>query len=127
MNDFRVIKFNNIRLSTTQYNQLHFESLSFINSTISENNDCTNVVITHHAPTLLNYPPQYKNTILNEAFAVELYDLIEQSNIDYWIYGHHHCNIPDFSIGKTMLLTNQLGYVAHGEHRVFENDKVIAV
>jgi len=36
---------------------------------------------------------------LNEAFAVELFELIEDSGPDYWIYGHHHNNIPDFSIG----------------------------
>ena len=34
--------------------------------------------------------------ILNEAFAVELADMIEVSGVDYWIYGHHHLAIPEF-------------------------------
>jgi Icc-related predicted phosphoesterase len=59
------------------------------------------VVITHHVPTLLNYPEKYKGDVLNEAFAAELFDLIEDSKPDYWIYGHTHSNSADFEIGKT--------------------------
>lgn len=43
--------------------------------------------ITHHIPTLFNYPAKYKNKVLNEAFAVELFNLIDNSGPDYWIYG----------------------------------------
>jgi hypothetical protein len=57
---------------------------------------------------------------INEAFGVELYDLIEKANADFWIYGHHHCNVPPFNIGKTKLLTNQLGYVHNDEHLLFD-------
>ena len=80
-------------------------------------------VFTHHCPTFLNYPEQYKGDALNEAFAVELFDMIESSNIDYWVYGHHHSNIPEFTIGKTKLVTNQLGYVQHYENEFFKTDK----
>jgi hypothetical protein len=73
----------------------------------------------------LNYPEQYKGDVLNEAFAVELYDLIESSNIDYWVFGHHHYNTPEFTIGSTKLLTNQLGYVQQSEHRLFGKDRCI--
>ncbi|MEY2828238.1 MAG: hypothetical protein RIQ33_96, partial [Bacteroidota bacterium] len=92
----------------------------------TEKNDKT-VVVTHHVPTLKNYPEQYINSNINEAFAVELYDFIEASNINYWIYGHHHANTADFKIGKTNLLTNQLGYIRHGEHRKYKNGKIIEV
>jgi hypothetical protein len=74
---------------------------------------------------VLNYPDQYKRDVLNEAFAVELFDLIESSHIDYWVYGHHHGNIPVFYIGKAMLITNQLGYAHRNEHRLFELNKVM--
>jgi hypothetical protein len=46
---------------------------------------------------------------------VELGDYIAISGIDYWIYGHSHRNI-DAQIGDTQILSNQLGYVSHGEH-----------
>ena len=46
---------------------------------------------------------------------MELGDYIAISGIDYWIYGHSHRNI-DAQIGDTQILSNQLGYVSHGEH-----------
>lgn len=67
--------------------------------------------VTHHVPTELNYPEMYKGSELNDAFVVELFDLIESSSADYWLYGHHHRIIPEFTIGKTKLITNQMGYV----------------
>ena len=60
---------------------------------------------------------------MNEAFATELFDLIEDSGPDYWIYGHTHHNSVDFGIGNTRLLTNQLGYVKHNEHQSFIAEK----
>jgi predicted phosphohydrolase len=71
-------------------------------------------------PTFLHYPPEYKGDALSEDFAVELYDLIETSNATAWIYGHHHRNIPPYTIGNTRMLTNQLGYVRLREDKGFD-------
>lgn len=76
---------------------------------------------------LAAYFNQYKGNILNEAFAVELFSLIESSNVNYWIYGHHNCNVPAFTIGKTVLLTNQMGYVRNGENEDFGLGKIVSV
>ena len=65
--------------------------------------------------------------MLSGAFGVELFRFIESSSIDYLLYGHHHSNIPDFKIGKTVMLTNQLGYVQYGEHSRFDKAKTIDV
>jgi hypothetical protein len=75
----------------------------------------------------LNYPEKYKGDILNEVFAVELFDLIYSSGPNYWIYGHHHFNCPDFNIINTRLVTNQLGYVKYGEHHRFAKDIIINI
>ena len=64
---------------------------------------------------------------MNEAFATELHELIEQSSIDYWLYGHHHFNTPPFNIGKTKMITNQLGYIKFMENTGFKNDAVIEI
>lgn len=125
MNDFHQIKNKGFRFSAEAYNQLHEDSLAFIQKEFKSVKDEIVAVFTHHCPTFLNYPKQYKGDILNEAFAVELFDLIESSKIDYWAYGHHHNNIPEFSIGNTKLITNQLGYVQQNEHRLFEKNKWI--
>lgn len=125
MSDFQVIKYNGFRFSSEHYNRLHEESLTYITKEIKGNGTDKTLVFTHHVPTFLNYPEQYKGDVLNEAFAVELYDLIETSEPDYWVYGHHHSNIPAFTIGKSKMLTNQLGYVQRNEHLLFESNKCI--
>jgi len=119
LNDFHVIKNGDYFLTTHQYNALHRESISFLSDELRNAQQAKNIVFTHHVPTLMNYPPQYKGSALNEAFAIELFELIETSQPDYWIYGHSHVNTPQFQIGNTKLCTNQLGYVSHNEHQTF--------
>lgn len=99
--------------------------LAFINAAFQDNRAENTVVFTHHAPTFLNYPKQYKGDILNEAFAVELFELIESSDIEYWVYGHHHSNVTEFALGNTKLITNQLGYAQNNEHLLFDPGKSI--
>ena len=83
------------------------------------------VVATHYVPTKEHYPKMYSDSPLNEAFVQDLTDFITSSPIDYWIYGHHHFNQPDFKVGNTQLITNQLGYVMRNEHKLFSWDKCI--
>jgi predicted phosphohydrolase len=122
INDFQVIKFNGHFFSAPNVNQLHSNSVDFIEKELSLKNSDKTVVVSHHVPTFLNFPSQYKGSILNEAFVVELFPLIESSNINYWIYGHHHSNTPEFSIGNTVLLTNQMGYIRNEENQDFRLD-----
>ena len=127
VNDFRVIQFNDFRFSIDQFNLLHEKSLSFITQELHNSYIGKTVVVTHHVPSFMNYPEKYRGDVLNEAFAVELYDLIKDNGPDYWIFGHHHYNVPNFMIGKTNLSTNQLGYVKYGEHKYFKNMKCFEV
>lgn len=120
-----MIKYKGFRFSSEQYNQLHEESLAFIQNEVKKAQEGNLAVFTHHCPTFLNYPEQYKGDALNEAFAVELFDLIESSDITCWAYGHHHNNTPEFSIGNTKLITNQLGYVQRIEHGLFNANRCI--
>jgi predicted phosphohydrolase len=127
MSDFEVIKYNGYRLSADGFNYMHKQSLAFIMAELQKPTVGKTLVATHHVPTRMHYPSQYKTSVLNEAFAIELFDTIEASNIDYWIYGHHHVNTPTFSIGNTQMLTNQLGYIQNNEHGLFELNKVIKI
>jgi hypothetical protein len=85
------------------------------------------VIVTHHAPTFMNYPEKYMGDSLNEAFAVEMYEEVIRYNADIWIFGHHHTNTSDFQIGSTTLATNQLGYVKYNECPDFETKKIINI
>ena len=127
MADFSAIKYNNEAYTPDAANELHRQCKDFITQALTNKNDQQTVVVTHHIPTFLNYPAKYKRDPLNEAFAVELFDLIEQSSVDYWIYGHHHFNTPAFTIDNTQLLTNQLGYIKYKENGGFRNDAVIEI
>ena len=127
MNDFHLIHFNGSRFTAELYNSLHADCLSFIKQSVDESKGEKLIVFSHHCPTFLNYPAQYKGDVLNEAFATELYHLIESSNIAYWGFGHHHCNVSDFQIGSTCLITNQLGYVQRHENAFFSTGRCIEI
>ena len=128
LSDFHVIKHGKGIFRPSYYNTLHRENLEFIKKTVNSTDDNESmVVVTHHVPTFMNYPKKYFGDNLNEAFAVELFDFIESSAIDHWIFGHHHSRVPPFNIGKTQLITNQLGYVKYGEHTGFSHTSTITI
>ncbi len=127
MSDFHVIKYFGTHFSASQYNKLHNESLDFIKQELKNVKEDTIIVATHHVPTFMNYPEQYKGDTLNDTFAVELFELIKNSDINYWIFGHHHKNIPEFKIGKTGMLTNQLGYVMFENTELFNPGKYFEI
>ena len=108
MNDFRQIMYNG-------KNQMHNFCLDFIKRSLSESTAEHIVVVTHHLPTLKVVAPHHKGSVLNSAFATELGELIADSRIDAWIYGHSHTNI-DTEINGRKVICNQMGYVFDNEH-----------
>ena len=55
-------------------------------------------------------------------------------DIDYWIFGHTHYNGSDkfladggLIIGRTLLVTNQLGYVQSNEQNGFRPEAIITL
>ena len=127
VSDFFYIRNDGKTIMPKDFNEMHETDLHFIKTEIAKPTTKKRIVVTHHVPTFQHYPPQYKNSEINGAFATELFDVIENSNVDYWIYGHHHSNTADFKIGKTTMLTNQLAYVHQQEHLLFRNDKIIEI
>ncbi len=127
LSDFRSIRYGRNMLSTDRYNLMHLVCLQHLKDLIQTDHKGPTVVVTHHVPTLRHYPKEFKGDALNEAFASEQYALIKAYDADAWIYGHHHRNTPDFRIGHTRMLTNQLGYVQLNEHGSFVHDKVLTV
>jgi predicted phosphohydrolase len=121
VNDFHSIRYNGVPLSVSQFNQFHQEALAFLADAFTKKGEEKMMVVTHHVPTRLQYPEKYVKSPLNDAFAVELHDFIAASPADYWVYGHHHINTPPFTIGNTVLLTNQLGYLKYGEEKGFDS------
>ncbi len=120
MNDFYQIRYAGKLIGIEHYNQLHAAAMEFLTSAVRAAPDKKQVVVSHHLPSERCNAPEFRGSALNEAFCVDLTDLIETSEIDAWVYGHSHRNVAEFDIGGTRMLTNQLGYVHLGEHRSFQ-------
>ena len=128
MNDFRQIMYQGKLLRTEEFNQMHTFCLDFIKRSLAESTAKHIVVVTHHLPTLEVVAPHHKGSVLNSAFATELGELIANSRIDAWIYGHSHTNI-DAEINGTKIVSNQMGYIFQNEHIAngFEPGKFLVI
>ncbi|MDX2414287.1 MAG: metallophosphoesterase [Bacteroidales bacterium] len=127
LSDFKAINYGGDLLKSDQYNSLHTRCLDFLVSELEDTDYKTTIVATHHVPTYRSYPERFKNDILNPAFAVDLDSMIENSDIDSWLYGHHHYNPDEFSIASTRMRCNQLGYLAYNEKKNYRNNAFIEV
>ncbi|MVN90495.1 metallophosphoesterase [Mucilaginibacter aquatilis] len=127
LSDFHQIRLEGKRLTIELYNQMHADAVSFLEAAFNCSllSNQKSIVVSHHVPTFQHYPSKYRGSVLNEAFATDMDRLIESSGAEYWIYGHNHALTPEFKIGKTKLVTNQLGYVLQNEHRKFNQAKLL--
>lgn len=135
--DYRYIQYNGERFLPLHGNRLHRACRRFIEEAVAgevggltigggEGNPTgSRIVVTHHVPTFMHYPKQFRGSVINEAFATEMSEFIALSPISAWIYGHHHENVPEFLIGNTRMLTNQLGYVRKREYYGFRREGMI--
>lgn len=126
ISDFRRILYNGELLSSADFNGEHHRCLDFLKKAVATSHATNKIVVTHHVPSFLMQCPKFANSKANGAFTVELKDYISENGITYWIYGHSHYNV-DVKIGNTMCVSNQLGYVSHGEHFSFNPSKCIVI
>lgn len=124
VNDFYRIKDGGVVINSERFNQEHEKCRAFIEKAVGESQAKHIVVATHHVPSYELVSPDFIGSPINGAFTAELGNFIAYSRIDYWIYGHSHRNI-DKVIGNTHCVSNQLGYVCHGEAKVFDFMKCI--
>lgn len=126
MSDFYQIGYNGEWLTPRHYNEEHDNCVRFIREAVEKSTADKIVVVTHHAPSLQTVAPQHQNSILRSAFSSDLEELIKNSRIDYWVYGHSHTNI-DCQVGQTKIICNQLGYVSSNEHLGFNYNKFFEI
>ena len=80
------------------------------------------VVITHNAP-VVNPHTKFNDSPLMPAFnSLDMMEVIQDHQPALWVYGHtHECD--DQTIGRTRVISNQLGYPAgHGSFECREFD-----
>lgn len=122
ISDFYRIACEGQPLTASRFNEEHRKALKFLRGTFDSGSDRKRVVVSHHVPTALCMADEFKESPSNGAFVAELHDLIYDSDINVWIYGHSHRNMPEIDINGTSLKCNQLGYVDYGEHASFRHD-----
>jgi Icc-related predicted phosphoesterase len=73
------------------------------------------VVITHHAPSRQGLNPRFADNGLDAAYASDLDQVIEAfENVPVWVHGHTHV-ARTYSIGRTTVRSNALGFAAKGQ------------
>ncbi len=125
--DFKVIKYKNETLTPSGFNEIHAECLDFLLNELEKPFEGKTIVVTHHLPSKACVSQQFVNSPTNDAFCVDLSALINNSNIDYWIYGHSHDNISGIKVGRTEIVCNQLGYVKYNENEWYRNDACLTL
>jgi hypothetical protein len=118
MNDFRLIRTDSGQVllpadTIALHNKFKEKLLAWFEKPLSG----SRVVITHHAP-VLNPDSVFGGSALMPAFnSLDMVDVIQKYQPEFWFYGHtHECDRQ--SIGKTQIISNQLGY--EGRHGYYE-------
>ena len=115
LNDYKLIE----GFKPNDSNLMHQEMKSFIANCVEgckeEEPSCQIIVATHHAPVLQGASfPSHVGTPMNSAFCSDCTDIMK--NVDHWIFGHTHYNPKPFTVGETMLHSNQRGYNGNSKH-----------
>lgn len=113
---------------SNDYNEVHRICLDWLRKALSESKAAKKIVVTHHCPTQSFTDSRFVASTVNSAFCANLDRFIEQTQPDFWIFGHTHYNGGNgTTMGKTQLHCNQLGYVKYGENEYFHHNSVIDV
>lgn len=92
---------------------IHRAERRWIEEQLAKPFDGKTVVVTHHGPHPVCQQPQYPVSEISSAFYSDLSKLIDENDIELWIYGHTHANL-DVVVSGTRIISNQAGYP--GEH-----------
>jgi Icc-related predicted phosphoesterase len=126
VSDYACILNNGRKLRVKDSNHLHRQCMDFLSASLSRKHPKT-VVVTHHLPSVRCNALKYLTSPVNEAFCTDYSEFIENSGVNFWIYGHSHFNQHPVYLNKTLLVTNQLGYVASNEQEGYRNNAFCVV
>jgi Icc-related predicted phosphoesterase len=112
MNDYKMIRrdpsYSKLRSIDTYV--IHQVSLKWLQSSLESSTTKKNIVVTHHAPSPMSIPKEYKDDILSSAYASNLEPMILQYQPQFWIHGHVHVPIK-YEVGTTKVICNPHGYM----------------
>ncbi len=107
INDFSQIRYASYWFNPSHSATLSIASQNFIEKFLDEQQEQTNVVITHHGPSKQSIHPKYQGSSINACFSNDLDHIVAKANL--WIHGHTHDSM-DYEIGKCRVVCNPRGY-----------------
>nr|WP_321451341.1 metallophosphoesterase [uncultured Carboxylicivirga sp.] len=127
MNDYKKIRRDPSysRLRTIDTFNLHNQSISWLKKSLIESKTVTNIVVTHHAPSIKSVPDQYKEDPVSSAYASNLEDFIIEQKPQYWFHGHVHTPVR-YKINETEVICNPHGYIDE-KYNGYEKELIIEV
>ncbi|QIO70614.1 phosphohydrolase [Rhizobium leguminosarum bv. trifolii] len=102
----------------------HRASRAFIDQELARPFDGRTIVLTHHAPLMQSFDPNFFGNITNAAFGSDLGDLIQRRRPSVWIHGHIH-KFRDYMFDKTWIICNPVGYHRQRAYSGFRSNFVL--
>ena len=119
MSDYRAIRNNGSKLTPFDIYSKHTAFLNSLKTWLGESTN-QKIVVSHHSPLKETTADEYKDDYyMNGLFSSDLSEIIFNSGIDYWIYGHMHSG-KDITLGGCNVITNPRGYPGEVSHRTFK-------
>jgi len=88
---------------------IHSISARWLDETLEKLKGETNIVVSHHGPSVKSVPLNYKNDITSAAYESDLSSFIQKHQPNAWIHGHLH-NSSEYEIGQCRVYCNPKGY-----------------
>ena len=111
--DHRVIKYRSgdsyRRFKPHDALGIHLQEMDWLEKQLNNPQQGKTVVVTHHGPHPVCQHPAFPLNEMSSAFHSDLGKLIDENEIDVWVYGHTHANL-DKVIFDTRIISNQAGY-----------------
>jgi predicted phosphodiesterase len=116
MNDYRLIRTEYGLANPSYFLGEFLETEEKLNTFLKQKAD-KKIIITHNAPTYRTTNPIYQNSKLNSAFHNHMDDMIEQNDIDLWVFGHTHFD-ADLIYKNTRIISSQVGYPREKQYQI---------
>lgn len=99
------------RFTPIDAKRIHEQSLSWLAKSLSDSFTATNIVVTHHAPSMKSVAECFREETNSANYASHLDDFVIKYQPNVWIHGHMHHSI-DYMLGSTKIVCNPRSY--HG-------------
>jgi len=102
------------------------KTMKFFEDSLKKYKDERVICISHNMPSMKCISPEFQKSDINECFANNYDDMIEEYSPEYWICGHTHDSI-DMNLYDTKVVCNPYGYHRHALNKDFDMNLIIEV